>query len=303
MASIRTLKRRIKSVKNIREITKAMEMISAVRFKRVETRYRRSLPYTQSLEGLIQRIVTPEVAAAHPLFEKRERRKELLITVTGDRGLCGSFNTNLLRNAEAVLKECAGREVWVFSIGKVGTGFAKRRGWKLYDTLSDLGYRFTPDSLAPLSDRLVKEFLSGGFDSIDILSMSAPKGGYARPLLEPYLGLSFLAEGKALTAAETDPSTSLRVPSEQCESRDYIFEPDRASTLATLVGLFVRQRFFITLLRSVTAEYNARMVAMKLATDNGKELLKELTLERNKVRQAMITKEISEIIGGVNALS
>lgn len=287
MSSIRTIKRRIKSVKSIREITKAMEMISAVRFKRVETRFRRSLPYTQSLEGLIRRIVTPEIAAAHPLFEKRESKKELLITVTGDRGLCGSFNTNLLRAAENLLKERAGRDVRVLSIGKVGTGFAKRRGWKLYDTLGDLGYRFTPQSLAPLSDRLVKEFLSGGFDAIDILSMSAPKGGFARPLIEPYLGLSFLAEGKDPKAAETD----------------YIFEPDRASTLATLVELFVRQRLFITLLRSVTAEYNARMVAMKLATDNGKKLLKELTLERNKVRQAMITKEISEIIGGVNALS
>lgn len=287
MSSIRTIKRRIKSVHNIYEITKAMEMISAVRFKRIETRFKKSLPFIQGLEQLISRLLSKELVEGNPLFEKRENRKELLITVTGDRGLCGSFNTSLLRFADQYLKENHNRDIALFSIGKVGASFFRRHGLPCWDTLGDLGYKFTPESLDSLINRFRSEFLSGNFDRINILSMSFSKSGVARPLLEPYLGLSYLVDQKPKDVPD----------------RDYIFEPDQKTTLEALIGLFVKQRFFMTLLRSVTAEYNARMIAMKLATDNGKEILKELTLKRNKIRQAMITEEISEIIGGVNALN
>lgn len=287
MASIRTIKRRIKSVKNIREITKAMEMISAVRFKRVDTRYRKSLAYLGGLEALIRRLATRELAAGHPLFADRPVRKELVIAVTGDRGLCGSFNTNLLRAAEQHARAHADREVSFFAVGKVGNAYLRRRGYRIAESLTDLGYRFTPDTLSAVIDKVRSAFLSGAYDRISILSMSLAKGGMSRPVLEPFLGLSFLLEGRHENEAELD----------------YIFEPGRTATIAALVALYVKQRFYMMLLRSVTAEYNARMVAMKLATDNAKDIIKELTLERNKVRQAMITKEISEIIGGVNALN
>lgn len=286
MSSIRTIKRRIKSVKSISEITKAMEMISAVRFKRVDGRYRRSLAYTEALSGLLARLMSESVTAGNPLFEERPVRRELLVIVTGDRGLCGSFNTNILRRAEAEIRGAPGREIEVFPIGKVGASFARRRGWKVRETLGDLGYRFTPADLKPLTERLERDFLSGGFDAVNILTTAILKPGVQKPVLENFLGLSFLA-GKR----------------EESAALEYIFEPDAKTTFETLVNLYIRQRLFFILLRSVTAEYNARMIAMKLATDNGKEIVRELTLERNKVRQAMITKEISEIIGGVNALT
>lgn len=288
MASLRTIKRRIRSVKSISEITKAMEMISTVRFKRVETRYRKSQPYFLGLTELIGRILSEEAVAGNPLFEKRELRRDLVIIVTGDRGLCGSFNTNVLRRAEICSRESAGREIEFYSVGKVGTGFMKRRGWKLWDVYTDLGYRFTPASLAPVVEKLKTAFLSGAFDRIRILASDVSWSGVPKVILEDFLSLShFLDEKKKTPAAELD----------------YIFEPDRRTTLETLIELYIKQKLFSVFLRSVTAEYNARRIAMKLATDNGKDLLKELTLERNKIRQAMITKEISEIIGGVNALN
>jgi len=286
MASLRTLKRRIKSIKSINEITKAMEMISAVRFKRVEGRLKRSLPYTQAIEGLIARILSEDAVAGHPLFRADEKGAEILIVITGDRGLCGSFNTNVLRRAENYI-QLATRPVEVLVIGKVGIAFAKRRGWRMWDTLQDVGYKFTPDSLAELTRKVSSAFVTGKFSYVNVLMMELVRSGIQRPALEPFLSLRHLIQKRDPKDAEVE----------------YTFEPNRVTTLGTLVELYVRQRVFITLLRSVAAEYSARMIAMKLASDNGKDLIKELTLERNKIRQAMITKEISEIIGGVSALS
>jgi F-type H+-transporting ATPase subunit gamma len=192
-----------------------------------------------------------------------------------------------LRAAEQHARERAGRETAFFAVGKIGAAFLKRRGYRIAETLTDVGYRFTPETLVPLVDKLKTAFLSGEYDRIGILSMSLAKGGVSRPVHEPFLDLSFFLEGKRTKGPELD----------------YLFEPDRKAVLEALVTLYVKQRFYMALLGSVMAEYNARMVAMKLATDNAKDLIKELTLERNKVRQAMITKEISEIIGGVNALN
>jgi F-type H+-transporting ATPase subunit gamma len=290
MASLRIIKRRIKSIKSINEITKAMEMISAVRFKRVEGRLRKSLPYTEAIEGLISRILTEEAVAAHPLFEQRaEMGNELLVVLTGDRGLCGSFNTNVLRRAESYVRHSK-RPIEFLIVGKMGIATAKRRGWKVWDTLSDAGYKFTPESLNALSAKIAGAFKAGNFSHVNMLRMELSRGGAQKPVIEPFLNLRYLLEKRR--AAQRA----------QAYAVEYIFEPDRATTLGTLIDLYVKQRVFITLLKSVAAEYSARMIAMKLASDNGKDLIKELTLERNKIRQAMITKEISEIIGGANAL-
>ena len=287
MASIRTLKRRIKSIKSINEITKAMEMIAAVRFKRVESRLKRSLPYTEALAGLISRIVSEDAVAAHPLFQENPDAPELLVILTGDRGLCGSYNTTLLRRAEQYLRDAGSLPVEVFPVGKIGVGYAMRRGWQVWETLTDIGFKFTPGSLQETTAKIAKAFTSGRYSKIQFLLIEMSRGGAQKPVLVPFLNMRHLLENRPKTEQDTD----------------YIFEPDRVTTLGALIELYVKQSVFITLLKSIAAEYSARMIAMKLATDNGKDLIKELTLERNKIRQAMITKEISEIIGGVAALS
>lgn len=292
MASLRELRRRIKSAENIRGITKAMEIISAVRYKKINTRFRKATPFFAGLERLLARIVSEERAAGNPLFDRREKKKELLLVITGDRGLCGSFNSSILKELMKYLAANAGRKILLYPIGKTAVNFARRRGLETWKTWTDAGYQFTPDSSKEKLAEIVDGFLRQEFDEVNVLTVSLSRGGASKPLLEPFLNLSYLLK-------KSEEAEAGKVPARRT---DYIFEPDAESVLKSLIELFVKQKFFILLLKSVTAEYFARMTAMKQATENGKEVIKKLTLERNKVRQAMITRELSEIIGGADAL-
>jgi F-type H+-transporting ATPase subunit gamma len=286
MASLRELRRRIKSVENIRGITKAMEIISAVRYKKINTRYRKATPFFAGLERLVGRIASEELTAANPLFAKRERKKELVLFIAGERGLCGSFNALIFKELLKYRAAATDRKIFVYPIGKTSAAFARRRGLDIWKTWTDIGYTFTPDTLKAKLAEVQDAFLSGEFDEINVLTVTLSRSGASKPIIEPFLSLSYL----------------LKKTDEKQSATDYIFEPDPTSVLNSLIELFIKQKFFVLLLRSVTAEYFARMVAMKQATENGKEVIKKLTLERNKVRQALITRELSEIIGGADAL-
>ncbi len=288
MASLRELRRRIKSAENIRGITKAMEIISAVRYKKINTRYRKATPFFAGLERLLGRIVSEARAAGNPLFARREKKRELLLVITGERGLCGSFNSGILKELMKYLAANPGRKISVYPIGKTSVNFCRRRGLDIWKTWSDVGYQFTPDSSQEKLGEVTGAFLAGEFDEVNVLTVTLARGGASKPVIEPFLSLAYLLKKSEEASA--------------AKSVEYIFEPDPESVLKSLIELFVKQKFFILLLRSVTAEYFARMTAMKQATENGKEVIKKLTLERNKVRQAMITRELSEIIGGADAL-
>jgi len=284
MASLRELRRRIKSAENIRGITKAMEIISAVRYKKFTTRYRKAAPFFTELERLMRRIVSDDLAASNPLFTARERKRELLLVITGERGLCGSFNSSILKELGRYLVAGKDRKIALYPIGKTSASFARRRNLDVWKSWTDIGYQLTPDLFKDKVDEIVAAFLSGEFDEVNVLTVSMSRVGVSKPVLEPFLNLSYLRKGSE------DSGT------------DYIFEPGAESALEALANLFIKQKLFILLLKSVTAEYFARMVAMKQATENGKDVIKKLALERNKVRQAMITRELSEIIGGADAL-
>jgi F-type H+-transporting ATPase subunit gamma len=287
MASLRELRRRIKSAENIRGITKAMEIISAVRYKKFTARYRKATPFFANLERLLVEVASDKSVASNPLFAKRERNRELLLVLTGERGLCGSFNSLILKELVKYLAAARGRQVVVYPVGKIAVMFARRRGLDMWKSWSDVGYQFTPDSLKDRLGEIVAAFLSGEFDEVNVLTVALSRGGASKPTIEPLLNLSYLiknSEGR-----------------QEAES-GYIFEPDPEVALRALAELFIKQKLFVLLLKSITAEYFARMVAMKQATENGKEVIKRLALERNKVRQAMITRELSEIIGGADAL-
>ncbi len=296
MSNLRVIRRRIRSIQNIRDITKAMEMIAGVRFKRIEDRYKRSLPYGEELEKLISRLLSEELVQDHPLFKKREIRHELLLVITGDRGLCGGFNSALLRQAQEYLARESSHRVTVYPVGRVGAGFVRRRGWPLKKTLMNLGYRFTRENLEPHFEEILGWYLGGEFDQVKILSMRFIKTGIQRPAMRPFLGLRYLLEAPEKKESSTEGAQSRRT------EPYYLFEPGAREAVEALVRLYVRQRFFAILLGSVTAEYNARMIAMKLATDNAEEVIDRLTLLRNKVRQASITREMTELMSGVEAL-
>jgi len=293
MASLRELRRRIKSAENIRGITKAMEIISAVRYKKFTNRYRKANIFFEALERIVGDIITKGLAANNPFFVNRERNHELLLVITGERGLCGSFNSSILKELMRYLNANRDRKIAIYPIGKTSVSFARRRNLDVWKSWSDIGYQFTADSLKRNLQEVIAAFLSGEFDEVNVLTINLSRSGTSKPVIEPFLNLSYI-----LSKKNEDQDYLLWGQKDD----EYIYEPDSQEVLRSLAELFIKQKFFVLLLKSVTAEYFARMVAMKQATENGKEVIKRLALERNKVRQSMITRELSEIIGGADAL-
>jgi F-type H+-transporting ATPase subunit gamma len=284
MASLRQIRSRMKSIKNIHEITKAMEMIAAFRFKKAENRFTRSKGYFTEMEKLIANLSASAKDLSDPLFAKRDVKKKALVVMTGDKGLCGAYNTNLMRAALNWLKENAAYEAHIIPVAKVGYEFFKR---KHYSFLNAYPEKSAVDfSLAKkITEELVTLFLSGKVDSIDLLYTNYRVGGTGRGHIVPFLGLNYLTAN-----------------AKEGEGLDYIYEPDFNSVFISLLTKYLEGKMYTALLESLTSEYSARMVAMKQATENGEEVLDALKLLRNKTRQATITRELSEIVGGASVL-
>jgi F-type H+-transporting ATPase subunit gamma len=285
MASLRQIRQRMKAIHNIHGITKAMQMIAAFRFKKAEGRFSRSRAYFVEMEKLVANLSSAAADLKHPLFEKRKIQKKALVVITGDKGLCGAYNTNLMRAAAAWRAENRAVETFVVPVAKVGFElFRKRR----IPTL--LGYPEKALVDLPLAKKVTEEltalFLSGQVDSIEVLyaAYKAGTAGTVRTL--PLLSLDYLVEGAR--------SAENRV--------EYIYEPDFDTVFLSLVSRYLEGKLYMILLESLTSESSARMIAMQQATDNAEDVLDQLKLLRNKTRQATITRELSEIVGGANAL-
>ncbi len=285
MASLRQIKRRMKSVDNIHEITKAMEMIAGFRFKKAEQRFIKAKPYLLEMEELVADLSRCREELAYPLFETREIRKKALVLVTADKGLCGAYNTNLFKSALAWFEENKDYETSLVPLGKKGCEFFKKK---------QVPYLFSyPEKLAvdlemakKIAQELKSLFLTRKVDSVELLYCSYRPGAAGRNLRVPYLSLSRLCENRKGKAPEVD----------------YIYEPDFDTVMNSLLSAYLEGKIYLTLLESITSEHNARMIAMKQATDNGEEVMDDLTLLRNKTRQATITRELSEIVGGAGVL-
>ena len=299
MASLRQIRRRMKSIENIHEITKAMEMIAAFRFKKAEGRFSRSKAYLGEMETLVANLsgslddstyarrsgTDSTNFVAGPLFEKRVLKKKTLVVITGDKGLCGAYNTNLLKAAVAWLKENQGLETSLIPVGKVGHESFKKRH---FPTLSVYPEKAPVDVVLTkkITEDLKGLFLSGKTDSIELLYTSYRAGSAGKNYLVPFLSLSYLRE--RANEGKVTP--------------EYIYEPDFQAVFFSLLSRYLEAKIYITMLESLTSEYSARMIAMKQATDNSDEILDNLRLLRNKTRQATITRELSEIVSGASVL-
>ena len=284
----------MKSIENIHEITKAMEMIAAFRFKRAEGRFAKSKTYLQEMETLVANLSSSDGGltdlrhqniGGQVLFEKRAVKKKTLVVITGDKGLCGAYNTNLLKAAASWLRENKDFEASVIPIGKIGyESFKKKRATVLS------GYPEKSAADPELARKITADFkglfLTGKTDSIELLYTSYRAGGTGRNLLVPFLSLSYLIERTKKGSAPPE----------------YIYEPDFQAVFLSLLSRYLEGKIYITLLESLTSEYSSRMIAMKQATDNSDEILDNLRLLRNKTRQATITRELSEIVSGASVL-
>lgn len=288
----KVLRRRIRSIKATGKITRAMEMVSAAKLRRAQSVLLAGRPYAENLQLLLSHLAGSASVAEHPLFAKREGNNRIMVVFTGDRGLCGGFNNNLIKLVEAELKSQPDKNWKLYLIGKKGFDYFKRRQWPVAKSITGLSGKPDLDLAREIANDLLERFVSGETDAIYLYFQSFVTLALYRPKLTKFLNLdpSELAE-----KAEAQEKKG--------QALDYILEPSAEKVFDALLPRYLTSKIYITMAEVFTAEHSARMIAMNNATKNCKELVDQLTLAMNKARQAQITRELIDIVGGAQAVS
>ncbi len=286
MASLKSIKKRIVSVKNTRQITKAMKMVSAAKLRRAQESVVAARPYARKLSEVLQSLAGNLEGDLHPLLEKREAKKLLLIVVTSDRGLCGGFNANLCKTAERFIKENKDvyEQVSLLTVGRKGYEFLKNRH-EIYKNVSNVLAKPNYQTAARLAQDVIEGFQNEEYDQV-VLLFNAFRTVMSQDITFQQL-LPVEAEEK--TVADETPV-------------EYIYEPSVGELLAEILPKNIEVQIFKAMLESVAAEHGARMTAMDSASKNANEMIGKLTLIYNRARQAAITKELMEIISGAESI-
>jgi len=283
MASTRDIRRRIKSVKNTRQITKAMELVAASKMKKAQQAALSGRPYAQLLARMLARLAPRLAEVQHPFLAQREIKTRGILLLTTDNGLCGPLNANLFKLVIEVKTPAK-----FYAVGRKGSQFLARTKRDLVAdfTVSD---RLAFSEVKPVVELMVKAYLDGEIDTIEVIYPRFKNTLVQEPQVRPVLPLASL--GEFLAAAQADGGA----PAETPDDRDMLFEPSASEVLEALIPFYVNRHIYQLVLSARASEHSARMVAMKTAKDNATKLLGELTLEYNKARQAAITAEILEI--------
>jgi F-type H+-transporting ATPase subunit gamma len=295
MPGAKEIRTKIKSVQNTRKITKAMEMVAASKMRRAQERMRMARPYGEKIRNVAAHISNANPEYRHPFLIERDTVSRVgIIVVTADKGLCGGLNTNVLRLMLNRVREweAAGEEIEACAIGAKGLGFLQRLGLKVASQAIGLGDRPQMEKLVGAVKVMLDGYTSDRFDRLEIFYTRFINTMKQEPVMEQLLPLS--AEHitvSAETAAATPTGTW-----------DYIYEPDAAVVLNQVLTRYVEALIYQAVAENMASEQSARMVAMKSASDNAGNVIDELTLVYNKSRQASITKELSEIVGGAAAV-
>ena len=286
MPSLQGLRRKIGSVKSTQKITKAMKMVAAAKLKRAQERILAARPYAKKMAVVLGSLASRANRQSHPLLRKSAGNRIELLVVSSDRGLCGAFNTNILRKAVEFLrqKEEAGCAVTVSVVGRKGRDFFRRRPWTRRQEWVGVFDRLSYEHALDIGGDIVQQFTSGTFDELHIVYNEFKSVIQQRVVVEKLL-----------------PIESLDQETEKLGG-GYLFEPEEEELLKVLLPKHIEVQTFHALMESAAAELGARMAAMDGATRNAGELIQKLTLYYNKTRQAAITKELMDIVGGAEAL-
>lgn len=285
MAKGRELKSRIKTVENTRKITRTMEMVATSKMKRAQDRVAAARPYAQSLRDVIGNLYSPELAERFPLLRQPETiKRAAVILMTANRGLAGAFNANLIKEARATIARLEGEgiKVDVHAIGKKGLGYFRYVGRAVASSRTDIGDRPTAENAAQIVNELTDAFARGELDAVYVIY--------------PNFKSVLSAPPSTVQVLPVEP------PAAGSKQRDYILSPDAQTILGELLPLYVRNAIYRALVEMTAAFYASQRTAMKNATDNASDMLKVLGRTYNRARQAAITQEISEIVGGAAAL-
>jgi F-type H+-transporting ATPase subunit gamma len=285
MAKGRELKRRIKTVENTRKITRTMELVATSRMKRAQDRVTAARPYAMALGDVIAGLYSPDLADRFPLLRQPERtKKAAVILLTSNRGLAGGFNANLIREARGLLAKLRGQgtEIELHVVGRKGIGYFKYIAQAMASQRTDITDRPRSEDAASLVDGLMADFVSGALDAV------------------------YVVYAQFRSAISTPPTTQRLLPVEPPKRTgpvpDYLLLPSAEAILTELLPSYVRNAVYRSLVETAAGEQGARRTAMKNATDNASDMMNTLTRTYNRARQAGITQEIAEIVGGAAAL-
>ncbi|MBI5525459.1 MAG: ATP synthase F1 subunit gamma [Deltaproteobacteria bacterium] len=287
MPSLRALRKRIGSVRNTRQITKAMKMVAAAKMRRAQEAILKARPYANGLSTVLLDIAARVNTEAHPLLARREPKKVELVVMTSDRGLCGSFNTNIVRRAEQFLFEKGGEfdRISLSCIGRKGRDHFRRKTVDIRREYIGVFNNITFSSAAEIAQELARDFVAQDLDAIWLLYNEFKSVIQQRVALYPLLPMRIPEETGTAAAGV-----------------DFVFEPDMATILDAILPKYLGTEIYRAMLESAASEHGARMTAMDNATKAAGEMIDSLTLKYNKARQAAITKELMEIVTGAEAI-
>lgn len=285
MATLKDIKKRIGSLKNTGQITKAMKMVSAAKLRRAQEAITSARPYAEKMQEVLSSLASGADATANPLLEVRESKKAGVILFTSGRGLCGGFNSNLIKEAEKfIAAELPGKEVIMSFYGKKGQEYFKRRGVDAVGSYKLEAGQESYDIATDISADLIKAYEEGEIDEV------------------------YLVYGKFQSAMTQIPSVERLLPivpeesTDMAEAVDFLFEPDADAILADLLPKYVTSQVYKSVLETAASEHGARMAAMDSASKNASEMIDKLTVQYNRARQATITTELMDIINGAEAV-
>jgi F-type H+-transporting ATPase subunit gamma len=287
MPSLKDIRKRIASVKSTQKITKAMKLVAAAKLRRAQENITKARPYAIKLHEMISELAMRAEAEDHPLLDVREPRRVMLLVLTSDRGLCGAFNTNILRTAEKYYAENRNKyeELHLSVVGRKGRDYLRHRNYTIRQYFQGLDVNTALERAKEISDGIIDDFLGANLDMVYLLYNEFKSAMSQKIILEQLL-----------------PIVPLELEGADETHIDFIYEPSKVELLETIMPMYVHVETYRATLESTASEFGARMTAMENATNNASEMISSLTLEFNKARQAAITKELLDIVGGTEAL-
>lgn len=284
MPSLRHIRRRIGSVRNTQQITRAMKMVAAARLRRAQENALASRPYSVKMMDVINSLALRADPDAHPLLAQRQVNSEMLVVVTADRGLCGGFNTNIIREAHIIAQRDDGIKKTLLVIGRKGADFFRRRNLNIFMTRVNIFRHLSYDDAKDVGQSIIETYLEEKVDRVILI--------YNRFIssVAQQVAVTTLLPIRTLTKEAAPPQV------------DYIYEPSVDEVLKLVLQRHIQVQVYRALLESLAGEYGARMTAMDSATKNAEDMIERLVLTYNKVRQASITKELIEVMSGAEAL-
>ena len=284
MATLRDIRRRIRAVQSTQKITRAMKLVAAAKLRRAQERILEARPYAHKLSALLGNLALRTAPDRHPLLARREGGRRQIVIITADKGLCGAFNTNVIRRSLEFIRQSEEASLTLVVVGRKARDHYRRRAWTVKSEMLGFFDRLAYSHAAELSTRLIQDYLTEETDEIHLIYNEFRSVAVQRVVREQLL-----------------PITPAAVPADAAVV-DYLYEPSADAILAAMLPRHVTIQAYRALMESLAAEYGARMTAMEAATKNASEMIDLLTIQYNKARQERITKELLDIVGGAEAL-